>query len=122
METTGNEQKEMPFLARVVMREADPGLVGRMSFAGVLRFALQQSGFDDHEVADRLGITPGYMSKVLHGTATLGGSRLSKFCEVTQSLAPVQWHALQFGRALVDGREARIKALEAELNAMRAAA
>lgn len=49
METTGNEQKEMPFLARVVMREADPGLVGRMSFAGVLRFAIQQSGFDDRK-------------------------------------------------------------------------
>lgn len=122
METIGNEQKEMPFLAAVQMRDADPAIVERMTFAGVLRWAIQQSGFDDYEIADKLKISHGYMSKILKGTAGLYGPQLVKFCEATASRAPMQWGAVRVGRVLADGREARIKALEAELNAMRAAA
>ncbi len=122
METIENKQKEMPFFAPVEMRDADPEVVAYMEFAAVMRWAIQQSGYDDFEVAEKLGITAGYMSKILHGTATLGGSRLTDFCQITQSRAPIQWYAAKVGRVLVDGRSARIKALEEELRAMRTAA
>ena len=117
METIENKQKEMPFFAPVEMRDADPEVVAYMEFAAVMRWAIQQSGYDDFEVAEKLGITAGYMSKVLHGTAGLYGKRLVRFMQITGSLAPLQWLAEQMGCDVVQrsSQAARIAALEQEL-------
>lgn len=98
----------MPFLAEVRARQADTGAV---------RYAIQSSGHDDYEVAEVLGISPGYMSKVVHGTAGLYGNRLVRFMQITGSLAPLQWLAEQMGCDVVQrsSQAARIAALEQEL-------
>jgi hypothetical protein len=60
----------------VSLRMSNPLHLGQMTDTGALRLSIQESGLDDYEAADRLGISHGYMSKVLHGTAGLYGRRL----------------------------------------------
>lgn len=126
METTGKHwQVPMPFLSEVRARQADPAHIAAMADTGAVRYAIQSSGHDDYEVAEALGISPGYMSKVLHGTAGLYGKRLVRFMQITGSLAPLQWLAEQMGCDVVQrsSQAARIAALEQELaEAKRAAA
>lgn len=119
METTGNHrQAEMPFFAVVkapVLAAVE--IVQRMSDLGALRMAVHESGHDDYEIADLIGISHGYMSKVLKGTAGLYGKRLVKFMRATGSLAPLQWLAEQMGCDVVprDSRAAEVAALKSRL-------
>lgn len=101
---------------RAPFRMADE-LVARITDTGSIRYSVQMSGRDDYEVADELGISHGYMSKVLKGTAGLYGKRLVKFMRITNSVAPLQWLAEQMGCEVIvrDARAAKIAALEAEL-------
>jgi len=96
---------------------ADVDFVEQCSWEGVLRYAVQRSGFDDFEVADRVGISHGYMSKVLKGTAGLYGRRLVRFMRETNCAAPVQWLGNQIGAdmTLRNVAAARIAALKAEV-------
>jgi hypothetical protein len=107
------------FLAavRAPLRMADD-LVARISDIGALRYSVQISGHDDFEVADEIGISHGYMSKVLKGTAGLYGRRLVRFMRATNSIAPLQWLAEQMGCDVVqrDARSAEVAALRARLN------
>ena len=125
-ETTGKHtQGAFPFLAGVKAPAAAPAaFVGACDEVGALRFAAQQSGLDDFEIADELAISHGYMSKVLHGTAGLHGKRLVKFMRVTGSLAPLQWLAHQMGCEVVqrDSRAAEIAELQAKLAELQRAA
>lgn len=124
MEAIREQQREMPFFAAVGLREAHSEHLGRMSDAGAMRYAIHESGLDDYEAADALGISNGYMSKVMHGTAGLYGRRLVKFMQITQSLAPLQWLAAQVGCELVkkDSRAAEVAALKARLQELERAA
>jgi hypothetical protein len=121
MERTGKHSTQAPlggFLSAVAapFRLADE-LVERMSFVGALRYAVQISGKDDFEVADEIGISHGYMSKVLKGTAGLYGARLIKFMRSTNCIAPIQKMACEMGVKVVvpDIAELRIAQLEAML-------
>ena len=126
METNGKHwQAEMPFLAVVKapsLISAD--LAARLSDIGALRLAVQESGHDDYEIADSVGISHGYMSKVLKGTAGLYGKRLVKFMRQTNNLAPLQWLAEQMGCDVVqrDSRSAEVAALKARLQELERAA
>lgn len=124
MEAIREQQREMPFFAAVGLREAHSEHLGRMSDAGAMRYAIHESGLDDYEAADRLGISHGYMSKVLHGTAGLYGRRLVRFMQATGSLAPLQWLAEQMGCEVVvkDSRAAEVAALKARLQELERAA
>jgi len=125
MESNGQIQREMPFLAEVrAPQQAPADFIAKATDVGAIRFASQTSGMDDYEVADSLHISHGYMSKVLKGTAGLYGSRLVRFMKVTGSLAPLQWLADQMGCDLVlrDPAKARIAELERELNELKRAA
>jgi hypothetical protein len=95
--------------------------IAQASWAGVLRYCVQRCGSDDYEIADKLAISHGYMAKVLKGTAQLAGQRLTRFMEITQCVAPVQWQAYHVGADLVmrDPAAARIHALEAEIAKLR---
>lgn len=118
-------QGAFPFLSAVRSpSKADQGFIARADAVGALRFAAQQSGKDDFEIADELHMSHGYMSKVLHGTAGLHGQRLVAFMRVTNSLAPLQWLAEQMGCDVVqrDSRAAEIAALKAQLQALEKAA
>ena len=125
MESNGQIQREMPFLAEVRTPQLAPAdFIAKANETGAIRFASQTCGMDDYEVADSLHISHGYMSKVLKGTAGLYGSRLVRFMRITGSLAPLQWLADQMGCDLVvrDPAKARIAELERELNELRKAA
>jgi hypothetical protein len=126
MESKGDcVQREMPFLAEVRAPEMAPGsFVERSTDVGSIRYAAQRSGMDDYEIAEGLCISPGYMSKVMRGTAGLYGSRMVRFMKITGSLAPLQWLADQMGCDLVlrDPAKARIAELERELQALKRAA
>jgi hypothetical protein len=99
------------------MDGSNPLHLGQMTDTWALRLSIQESGLDDYEAADRLGISHGYMSKVLHGTAGLYGRRLVRFMRATGSLAPLQWLAAQMGCEVVlqDSRAAEVAALKARL-------
>ena len=103
MDTIGNHsQGEMRFFGIVKAPHKMPDdLAGRISDTGAVRYAVQLSGHDDYEVADKLGVSHGYMSKILKGTAGLYGKRLVKFMRETNSLAPLQWLAHQMGCEIV---------------------
>jgi hypothetical protein len=126
METTGKHwQAEMPFLAVVKAPSLIAAeLAARLSDVGALRLAIQESGHDDYEIADAIGISHGYMSKVLKGTAGLYGKRLVKFMQRTQNLAPLQWLAEQMGCDVVQRSSvsAEVAALRARLHELEKAA
>jgi hypothetical protein len=73
-----------------------------ISDVGALRYASQLSGKDDYEIADEVGVSHGYMSKVLKGTAGFYGKRLVRFMRVTNNIAPLQWLGDQMGCDVVE--------------------
>ncbi len=92
----------MPFVSAVPAPfGVEPGIAAQMTDVGAMRYAAQRSGQDDFEIADELGISRGYMSKVLKGTAGLYGKKLVKFMRITNSIAPLQWLAAQMGCEVV---------------------
>lgn len=123
MESKGDQvQRAMPFFAVVQPPQCAPcEFITRSTWEGAIRYSTQRSGMDDYEIADGIDISPGYMSKVLKGTASLGGKRLVKFMKLTGSLAPLQWLADQMGCDLVqrDPARTRIAELERELEQLR---
>jgi hypothetical protein len=126
-ESTGNDwnQRGFPFVAAVRSAVLAPlDFIARSTEVGALRFAAQQAGKDDFEVADEIAISHGYMSKVLKGTAGLHGQRLVAFMRATGSLAPLQWLADQMGCDITqrDPAKARIQELERELQQLRKSA
>lgn len=96
-------------------------VVQRASFSTVLQFAAQSSGLDDQQLAKKLSICKGYMSRFLRGVAEAWAKRVVKFMQATHSLAPLQWLAAQVGCEVVqlDARAAEIAALEAQLAELR---
>lgn len=99
---------------------ADASFIEVCSWEGSCRYAVQRSGHDDFEVADAVGISHGYISKILKGTAGLWGKRLVRFMQETRCIAPLQWLADQMGCDVVVRHSraaeiARLQALVAEL-------
>jgi hypothetical protein len=99
------------------MGVADLAFLDRCSWEGACRYAVQRSGKDDYEVADDVGISHGYICKILKGTAGLWGKRLVRFMRQTQCLAPLQWIAHQMGCDVVprSSQAAEIARLRAAL-------
>lgn len=101
--SAGNHsQAEMPFLAEVQAAQVlSPAVLSRASFNGCLNESVRHSGMEDQEVAERIHISAGYMSKFMRGVAYQWAKRLVAFMRVTNSLAPLQWLAHQMGCRLV---------------------
>jgi len=102
------------------MGAAEADFIERCSWEGACRYAVQRSGKDDFEVADDIGISHGYISKVLKGTAGLWGKRLARFMRQTQCIAPLQWLANEVGcdvvpRSSQAAEIARLRALLKEV-------
>jgi hypothetical protein len=128
MTSNGKDSTQAPlagFLGavRAPFKMADD-LVARITDTGALRYSVQMSGQDDYEIADEIGISHGYMSKVLKGTAGLYGKRLIRFMRKTNSVAYLQWAAWQMGCDLVvrDSRAAEVAELRARLQELERAA
>lgn len=124
--TTGNRSSRHAFYpdddaADEPMSLQPAQVVARQSFSTVLQFAAMGSGLDDQQLAKRLSVCKGYMSRFLRGVAEAWAKRLVKYMQATHSLAPLQWLAAQVGCEVVqlDVRAAEIAALEARLAEMR---
>lgn len=98
--TAGSRWKAM--LSRAPMHRIAPDLVGTLSFNRCLTSAAENSGLDDFEIADKLHISHGYMSKFMRFVAQQWARRLVAYMEHTRSLAPLQWMAAQVGCELVE--------------------
>lgn len=90
------------------------------SFASALADAIRTAELEDMEVADRIGISHGYMSRFLRRVGDEWASRLVRFMVVTNNTAPLQWLANEMGCDLAPraGQAARIAELQAELAAL----
>jgi len=111
-------QAEMPFLAQVAtMHLLEYAVLIKTSFSGAMTAALNHSGHNDFEIADRIPISHSYMSKFIRGLGQAWAKRVIKFMRETQSLAPLQVIAHEMGCDLVvrTSQEARIRALEQQL-------
>ena len=62
-----------------------------------LSLCIRMSGFTDERVAQLIGISKGYLSKVLNGRASLDGDRRIRLMRSCGNLAPAQFEAQQFG-------------------------
>jgi hypothetical protein len=101
----------------------DAEVARQITDVGAMRYAAHRCGMDDYEIADEIGVSHGYMSKVLKGTAGLYGRRLVRFMRITNNIAPLQWLGDQMGCDVIhrDARAAEIAALKAQLAAKEAA-
>lgn len=102
-ETAGKRrQAEMPFLAEVSPPQLlQASVLAAATFNGCLNEAARYCGMEDQQVANRIHISHGYMSKFMRGVAHSQAKRLIAFMRVTNSLAPLQWIAHQMGCRLV---------------------
>lgn len=116
-----SSQRALPLLGEAPpaqpMAMLPPGVITCSSFSAVLSFAAQNSGMDDQDLAERLSICKGYMSRFLRGVAEAWAKRVVRFMQATHSLAPLQWMAAQVGCEVVqqDARAAEVAALQARL-------
>jgi hypothetical protein len=102
-ETAGKlSQAEMPFLCDVQPPQLlSAPVMTHATFNGCLNEAIRHSGMEDQEVAKRIHISAGYMSKFMRGVAHQWAKRMLAFMRITNSLAPLQWMAHQMGCRLV---------------------
>lgn len=103
------------------MQEIPHGPLVTSSFSDVLAHAALHAELDHEEIAQRLHISKGYMSRFMNGVAQQWAKRLIKFMRETNSIAPLQWIAEQMGCSVVrrDPHAAKIAALEAQLAEMK---
>lgn len=103
--TSGNEREReettryLPLLAEMpAPRLIELALVKACANARqALSLCIRASGFTDERVAQLIGISKGYLSKVLNGRASLDGDRRIRLMRVCGNLAPAQFEAQQFG-------------------------
>lgn len=62
-----------------------------------LALCVRLSGLTDEEVANRVGISKGYLSKILSGRASLDADRRIKLMRVCGNRAPLQYEAWAMG-------------------------
>lgn len=93
-----HSQGEMPFMGQVAeFHQLPQALIVKATFSGCLGKAALHSGMEDHEIADAIPISHGYMSKFMRNVGQQWAKRLVKFMHITQSVAPLQWIADQMG-------------------------
>lgn len=115
--SAGNHSQAELALIGEVPRPRMIDMAGGMSFSGVLSYSCMTSGMDDYQIADRLHISHGYMSRFLRETGEQWAKRLVRFMRETGCLGPLQWIAHEMGCELVikDRRAAEIAELKAKL-------
>lgn len=92
------ENKDLP-----AIKNLDMELIKACSSARqALSLCIRASGFADETVADELGISKGYLSKVLSGRASLDGDRRIKLMQICGNRAPLQYEAWAMGLSTTD--------------------
>jgi hypothetical protein len=113
-----DSQSELPLIGEVPRPHLLDGFVLRKaSFSGVLISSINHCGEEQGEIARRIHMSEGYMSRFIKGVGQKWASRLLAFMRVTNSLAPLQWLADQMGCDIAQraGRDALIRELEQKL-------
>lgn len=119
-------QQELRLIGQVKRPEhvSEAVIDGLPSFRSALRHAVNHSGLDQCEVAIACGIDPGEFSRMLRDPKRENArprefphNKLPLFCRVTNSKAPMQWHALQVGDELIPRR---MEAMEQQLARLQA--
>lgn len=122
-ETAGNRTQLALGLGGEVPQERMSAMpfIEAASFSGVLVSSVMLSGFDDQDLAEKLHISKGYMSRFIREAGEAWAKRLVRFMRHTGSLAPLQWLADQMGCDVVvrSSQAALIKELEEKLKAAR---
>lgn len=127
-DTAGNDRAtQRDFGGVAVLPEPhrlDGQLLFRVSFSGCLHECVRSDGRTDEEIGRAINISKGYMSKFLRSVGEAWARRLVKFMRETNCIAPLQKLADEMGCDLVmrSSKEARIRELEAQLEATRRAA
>ena len=126
METTSNHtQRQLPGMLGECRQCAsvDAHMIEACRNARqALSLCVRLSGFTDEHVAEMVGISKGYMSKVLNGRASLDGDRRLRLMDVCGNRAPAQYEAYRLGCELQDiGKDAQIRALRQQLAMLEAA-
>ncbi len=86
--------------------------------------AIRISGMDDRDLAAKVGVSPGYFSRLTRKSGAVWAGRVVALCKATGSDAPVRWMAAQLGCDLVqrDSRAAEVAALKQRLQDLERAA
>lgn len=98
-ETTGKcWQASLPLIGEVPKPSPmNQAVIPRLTFSGALNDAAKHSGMEDWDIAEKIHISHGYMSKFMRSVGEQWAKRLIAFMHVTGSLAPLQWLADQMG-------------------------
>lgn len=86
-----------------------------------IRLCIQLSRFTHDFIGKELSIDKGHFSRIMSGTAGFPTSKRLALMRLCGNRAPIQYEAMNVGCDLVESKEARIKELEAQLEAVRAA-
>lgn len=88
-----------------------------------IRLCVQLSGHTFEFLANELSIDKGHFSRIMQGKASFPDTKRIQLMTLCGNRAPAQFDALMTGCDLVEmSKEARIRELEAQLAAVRAAA
>lgn len=115
-------QREMPLMGdvkRPLHEHPKKEISACGSMAAAIWRALMHAGMTQEEAANRMGMTPGYLSLILNGRRNCPESVIRKIVSITGSLAPVQWLCAQYcGEFYADpvqSERAQLRARLAEL-------
>ena len=87
-----------------------------------IRLCVQLSGHTHEYLAEQLGIDKGHWSRIMQGKAWFPDTKRIDLMSLCGNRAPAQFDALMTGCELVEmSKEARIRELEAQLAAAKAA-
>lgn len=78
--------------------DVEPAFIKRCRSAReALSLCVRMSELSDETVAEKLGISKGYMSKLLNGRAALDGDKRIKLMRICGNRAPLQYEAFVLG-------------------------
>lgn len=104
------------------IKNLDMGLIKSCTSARqALSLCVRASGFADETVAEELGISKGYLSKLISGRASLDGDRRIKLMQICGNRAPLQYEAWAMGLSASDRDPADLLREAMELISGRAA-
>jgi len=118
-------QREMPMLGEARRPKLAPWELVHAckDMLAAVHLCIQLSGFMDYVVAERLGIDPGHMSRIMRGQAHFPPRKLKPLMDLCGNYAPLQFLSWACGFDLQErAKDARIRELEAELERVRGAA
>lgn len=86
-----------------------------------IRLMVQLSGLSNEYICDSCNIQPAQFTRMMQGRANIpADGRYTSLLNICGNDAVIQWEAMQFGFKLVANTDARINALQDELDQLRA--